>query len=79
MKLTKFLLEKRGERIYVIFDVSTNSVISATNNIDKLLEIINRATKDNFNMTSLARMETRGKDDFGSGSNKVIVFKTIML
>jgi hypothetical protein len=80
MKLSNFLTEaKRGDRIYVIFDVSTTSVISATDNVNKLLEIVNRATKDNFNMTSLARMETRGQDDFGKGSNKVIVFKTVML
>ena len=79
MRIKRFLSEKRGDTIFVIFDTYTKTVISATDNVDKLLEIINNATKDNFNMTSLSTMITKGKDDFGKGENKVDVFKTIML
>ncbi len=79
MKISKYLTEKRGDTIYVLYDEHTKRVISATDNIDKLLEIINRATGGQQNKESLARLLTRGKDDFGKGNNKVVVFKTIMM
>lgn len=80
MKLDKYLTEAgRGERIYVIYDNSSKRVISTTKSPEKLIEIINNATKGNYTNSDLSNVESKGEDYFGSGGNKVTVFKTIVL
>lgn len=80
MNLKQFLVEaKRGDRIYVMYDVSSKRVISATESPKKLIEVINNATKGGFTNSDLYNVESKGEDSFGSGGNKIKVFKTVML
>ena len=73
MKLNKYLTEFNTNWIYILQD--KNKVFSATTNPVKLLEIINRFTKDNYNNASLSRLEMSGEDVFGKRSNKLTVYK----
>ena len=80
MKLDKYLTEaKRGDKIYVIYDNSSKRVISSTMNPKKLIEIINNATEGGYTNGDLSNVESKGQDYFGTGSNKVTIFKTIIL
>jgi len=80
MKLKDFLVEaKRGARIYVRYDVASKRVISTTQTPEKLVDIINRATKGDYTNSDLYNVESKGDDYFGSGSNKITVFKTVIL
>ena len=80
MKLSNFLTEaKRGDRIYVIYDVSSKRVISTTQNPKKVVEMINNATKGGYTNSDLANVEMKGEDYFGSGAGKTIVYKTWIL
>lgn len=78
MRLTDYITEVRGKWAYVLQDKS-GTVFSVTISPKKLIEIMNRFTKDNYTNGSLYNVEVSGKDTFGEGSNKITVYKLPIL
>lgn len=78
MKLKQYITEVRGKWAYVLQDKS-GTVFSITISPKKLIEIMNRFTKDNYTNGSLYNVEVSGKDTFGEGSNKITVYKLPIL
>jgi hypothetical protein len=77
--IEKYLSEKRGQWVYVVVDGLSHDVISVTDNINKLQEIVSNATGQHWGIESLNKVQISGRDYFGKGKEKVNVFKTMMI